>query len=319
MRRWAKYGVVLILIAVLLAAAGCRKPEERFISIATGGVAGVYYPVGGALAEIFNDKVANVTATAEATGASVANVRMLAEGTVELALAQNDIAYYAFNGKEMFTDKITAFKGVATLYPEVIQLVTLQGSGINSLADLRGKKVAVGAPGSGTEANARQILAAGGLTYNDLTADYLSFAEAAGSLKDGHIDAAFLTAGIPTAAVMDIAATHPVKIVSLGQAVHDRLKGDYPFYTRVVIPARTYTGQDTAVDSVAVMAMLLVSEKLPNDLVYQMTKAMFENLDRLHAAHARAKDISLDKAASGLPIPLHPGVERYFREKGIKF
>jgi len=311
--------LVLVLVAVVVFFAVRPRPEERFLSIATGGVAGVYYPLGGALAEIINEKVSGVTATAETTGASVANVRMLAEGSVELALVQNDIAFYALNGREMFTEPVTALRGVATLYPEVIQLVTLEGSGINTLGDLRGKRVAVGAPGSGTEANARQILATQGITYADLTVDYLSFAEAAGSLKDGHIDAAFLTAGIPTAAVMDIAATHPVKLVPLGSDVYNLLVTDYPFYARVTIPAGTYRGQDAQLESVAVMAMLVVSAELPENLVYNVTKAMFENLDRLGAAHARGKDIKLEKATEGLPIPLHPGTERYFREKGVGF
>ncbi|MEW6244785.1 MAG: TAXI family TRAP transporter solute-binding subunit [Bacillota bacterium] len=307
---------VLVLCAILLSA--CGKSSQTLITIATGGTAGTYYPLGGAMAEIFNEKVKGVSASATSTGASVANVRAIEAGEFQLGLVQNDIAYYAYNGLEMFKDgKLTGFAGIACLYPETIQIITLANRNINTVADLRGKRVAVGASGSGTEANARQILAAYGLTYADLgKTDYLSFGEAAANLKDGHIDAAFITAGVPTAAVQEIASTHQIKVIPVPKDYADKLRKDYPFYTTVTIPAGTYRGLDRDVETVAVQAMLVTTTKLDKKTVYELTKALFENLDRMGAAHARGKDISLDKAKDGMSIPLHAGAEQYFKEKG---
>jgi TRAP transporter TAXI family solute receptor len=306
--------MVLALLGLTMGGCGGKTTQ---LALATGGTAGVYYPLGGAMAEIFNQKVKNVNTTAQSSGASVANVRALEKGDFQLVLAQNDITYYAANGLEMFTEgKLTKLRGVATLYPEVIQLVTLADKGIYSVTDLRGKRVAVGAPGSGTEANARQILETFGINYNNLRkADFLSFGEAAANLKDGHIDAAFITAGLPTAAVQEIAATHSVRIVPIGGPEVDNLKAKYPFYTTTTVKAGTYRGQDYDVVTVAVKAMLLASADLPDDLVYNLTKALFENLDRMGAAHAQGKAISLTGATDGMPIPLHPGAKRYYDQK----
>lgn len=313
MRWWAGL-VVSSMLALAVFAAGCSQ-QQRFINIATGGTAGTYYPLGGAIADILNKNVKGVNATAQSTGASVANLNLLKEGKVELALVQNDITYYAANGIEMFKgNKIDGLAGIATLYPETIQIVTLADKNIKTVADLKGKRVAVGAAGSGTEANARQILEAYGLTYNDLTAQYLNFADAASNLKDGNIDAAFVTAGFPTAAIQDIAAQRQIALVSLTDDKIDALSKKYPYYTKIVVPAGTYTGlkQDTV--TVAVMAMLVTKENLDQNLVYQMTKAIFSNLNRLAEAHSVGKLIKLEKATDGMPIKLHPGAERYFKE-----
>ncbi|AKL94782.1 TRAP transporter solute receptor, TAXI family [Clostridium aceticum] len=288
------------------------------LAIATGGTTGVYYPLGGAFASIINENIDGVSANAESTGASVENVNLLNFGEVDFAMVQNDISYYAFNGMEMFDDQdaMGNLKGLATLYPETIQIVADASAGINSVEDLRGKRVAVGAPGSGTEANARQILAAYGLTYDDIQADYLSFGEAADNLKDGHVQAAFVTAGTPTAAITDLATTHSINLVSVSSDVAQALIADYPYYAEVVIPAGTYRNQDEDVSAVAVMAMLAVRADLSEDLVYDITKALFENLGTLSAAHARGGDVKLDTALDGMSLEVHPGAQRYFDEAG---
>ena len=274
--------------------------------------------MGGAFANIITENVANTTANAESTGASVVNANLLNNGEVDFALMQNDIAYYAFNGVEMFSDgaPLTNLRGVASLYPEVIQIIVNANAGINSVNDLRGKRVAVGAPGSGAEANARQILTAHGISYNDIRADFLSFAEAADALKDGNVDAAFVTAGTPTAAVTDVSTTHNVRILSIAGDTADRLIADFPFYDKVTIPAGTYRNQDSDVQTVAVLAMMFVRAGLSDDMVYNVTKAWFENLDSFAAAHARGGNLSLDTATNGMPLALHPGAARYYREMG---
>ncbi|MFZ5647590.1 MAG: TAXI family TRAP transporter solute-binding subunit [Bacillota bacterium] len=319
-----KTGFAAILIVVSLLAAGCgsgdkkadQKPaEKKFLNIATGGTSGVYYPLGGAMAEIFNKNIPGVNASAQSTGASVANVNALKDGSVQIAFVQNDIAYYAANGSEMFKDKkVEGLKGLATLYPETVQIVTLEKSGIKSVADLKGKRVAVGAAGSGTEANARQILEANGITYKDIKSQYLSFGEAANNLKDGNIDAAFVTAGFPTAAIQDIAAQHKVVLIPVGGEAVDRIMKQYPFYTKVTIPANTYPNQDKEVTALAVKAMLAVTEKMDAQMAYDITKSIYGNLERLKTAHAVGKLITKESAREGMSIPLHPGAEKFYKE-----
>ncbi|MGI6092719.1 MAG: TAXI family TRAP transporter solute-binding subunit [Veillonellaceae bacterium] len=315
--------VVSMMLVGLLAGCGSstksadqKAPAKQFINIATGGTAGVYYPLGGAIAEILNKNVPGINATAQSTGASVANVNLLKDKKVELALVQNDTAYYAYTGTEMFKDKkVAGIRGVSTLYNETIQIVVMEDSSIKSLNDLKGKKVAVGSIGSGTEANARQILETYGITYNDLSPQYLSFGEAANGLKDGNVDAAFVTAGYPTAAIQDIAFQHKVRLIQVDADKADALIKKYPFYAKQIVKADTYPGQTTDVTTVAVKAMLVVPEGLDTDTVYNMTKAIYTNTDRLKAAHKLGEGITKETAAEGMPIPLHPGAEKFFKEK----
>ena len=306
---------VVALAAVFTGCGGDNAAEKKFLNIGTGGTAGTYYPIGGAMAEILNKDIPGMNASAQSTGASVANINMLKDGSVDLAIVQNDITYYAVNGTEMFKDKkVDGLKGIATLYPETCQAVTLDSSGIKSIADLKGKKVAVGAMGSGVEANARQIMEAYGITYNDIQVQYLSFAEAASALKDGNIDVAFLTAGYPTSAVQDIASQHKVRLLPVDADKADALIAKYPFYTKTKIPAGTYAGFDEDVPAVSVMAMLVANDKVDDKLGYEITKALFKNLDRLHAAHSAAKAILKEKALEGMSLPVNAGAEKFFKE-----
>lgn len=306
--------VVATLLIVALCAFGAAA-QRQFITIATGGVAGAYYPLGGAIAEIINNNVPGVIANAEATGASVANANAIRSGENELALLQNDIAFYAVTGTEMFDSPNTKLQGIAMLYPETVQIVVRKDSDIRTVADLVGKRVVVGDRGSGTEANARQILAAHGLSYDDLgRVDFLSFAEGANNLRDRNVDAVFNTAGLPTAAISDLASTHDIAILTVSADAFATLREEYPFYTQVTIPAGTYRGLDEDITTVAVMAMLAVNADVPEDLVYNMTQAIFNNLDRVASSHAQGRNVSLTTALKGMPIPVHPGAQRFFDE-----
>ena len=245
MKKLLAFLLGIMVMATMIAGCGGgdkkddKKPAaQKFINIATGGTSGTYFPLGGALADILNKNIPGTNASAQSTGASVANVNLLSQGKVEIAFIQNDIAYYAANGTEMFKGKqVAGLQGLATLYPETVQIVTLKKSGIKSVADFKGKRIAVGAAGSGTEANARQIMEAYGIKYDDIKVQYLSFGEAASALKDGNVDAAFVTAGHPTAAIQDIATQNDVVLVPVDADKADSLIKKYPFYTKLVIKA----------------------------------------------------------------------------------
>jgi TRAP transporter TAXI family solute receptor len=313
-----------VLLAVGLAAPGGAQPV-RLLSLVTGGTAGVYFPLGGAMAEIWNSRVPGVRVAAQSSGASVANIRFLAQGDAQLALVQNDIAFYADRGREMFAEPgsnaprpVPGIRGIAMLYPETIQIVTLRARGLRSVTDLVGRRVVVGAPGSGTEANARQILSVHDIYYRMLRVDFLSFAAGIEQLRDGNTDAVFITAGVPTAAVTDIAAAREIFILPISNDALEALRGRWPFYTRHVVAADTYRGLVEPVATVAVMAMLVARADLPDDLVYSLTRALWENLDRMRAAHARGRDLDLTRALEGMPIPVHPGAGRYYTERGVR-
>jgi len=292
--------------------------QQQFITIATGGTAGTYFPLGGALADIWNKNIPKMNATAQSTGASIANINLLKGGNVDIIFTQNDVASYSYNGTELL--KGQAYKdlrGMVCLYNETIQLVALESSGIKTVADLKGKRVSVGAAGSGTEANARQILEAAGLTYNDIKVQYLSFGESASNMKDGNIDAAFNTAGIPTAAVQDLSVSRKMVLVPIDGQIAAKLMSQYPFYAVQIAPAGTYQGQTKEVSTVAVKSMLACSTKLPAALVYELLDTMFKNTDRLIAAHAQGANVKLATALEGMSIPLHAGAEKFFKEKGV--
>ncbi|MCR5437985.1 MAG: TAXI family TRAP transporter solute-binding subunit [Selenomonas sp.] len=314
-KKLAAIGMAMVVSAAVLTGCGGDDGGKKFLNIATGGTAGTYYPIGGAMAEILNKDIKGMNASAQSTGATVANINMLKDGSVDLAIVQNDITYYAVNGMEMFQDKkVDNIRGIATLYPETCQFVTLDSSGIKSIKDLKGKKVAVGAAGSGAEANARQILEAYGITYNDIEVQYLSFAEGASALKDGNVDAAFLTAGYPTASVQDISSQNKIRLLPVDSDKAEALIAKYPFYTKTTIPAGTYAGFNEEVQTISVMAMLVATDKVDDKLGYEIAKAIFSNLDRLQAAHSVGKLITKDGAMKGMSLPMNAGAEKFFKE-----
>ncbi|WP_390622184.1 TAXI family TRAP transporter solute-binding subunit [Bacillus tuaregi] len=292
---------------------GSEKP--KFISILTGGTGGTYYPLGGAFANIISEET-GIETNAETSGASAENMTTLKDGNAEIAFSQTDIASYAVEGKLMFKDsKIDNVQAIGTLYPETIQIVTTEKSGIKSVADLKGKKVSVGAPGSGTNPNAEQILEMYGMTFDDIEKKDLSFDESTAGIQDGTIDAAFVTAGTPTGAVEGLSATEDIVIVPIEQEKIDELIKKYPYYIQDEVAKGTY-GLEEAVSTVAVQAMLVVRDDLSDDVVYDITKAIFENLNLV--THAKAKLIKAENAVNGVGIDIHPGAQRYFDEKGIK-
>ncbi|MCU6708569.1 TAXI family TRAP transporter solute-binding subunit [Paenibacillus sp. J5C_2022] len=302
---------VLSLMLVMLAAA-CSKGDKDLV-ILTGGEQGTYYPLGGALAQIINDQAKGMTATAVTSGASVVNVNDVNDGKGDLALIQNDVAYYAVQGTQMFQTKVDGFKGVAMLYPEVVQIVAAADSGIASVDDLKGKRIAVGDQGSGAEVNAKQILDIHGIAYDDIKVEYMAFSDAAGGIQDGNIDAAFITAGTPTGAIEALKANRAVTIVTISDEKIAELADKYPYYTSFNLPKDVY-GTENDAKTVAVGAMLVASDDMSEDDVYKLTKAMFEHLDVFAATHQRGKDITLDTALDGMSVDIHAGAQKYYDE-----
>ncbi len=290
--------------------------DNLFVNIGTGGTAGTYFPLGGAFAEIWNQNIDGINATAQSTGASVANINLLMDKKVEVVIVQNDTALYAYVGEKMFEGQtFEGIRGLATLYSEPLQIVTTDPN-IKTVADLKGKRLAVGAIGSGVEANARQIIAAAGMDFEtDIDAKFLSFAEASAGLKDKQVDAAFLTAGIPTAAIQDLSAQNDVYIVAIEGDIANTLKTDYKFFTDYVIPANTYKGQTEDVQTLTVKSMLCVSTEMSDELAYELTKQIYQNLDRVELAHNVGKFITLETALEAMPVPVHPGAQKFFDEQ----
>jgi hypothetical protein len=309
--------VVLLacLFAVGLASTGLAADVKMVL--ATGGTAGTYYPFGGAMAKIWNSKIPGMNVTAQATGASAENVRLVNKKEAELAIVQSDTIDFAYNAKEAFKEKLTKMSALAVLYPEVIQVVVRGDSKADSFDDLKGMKIGVGAPGSGTEANFRQLCDIYGLKKDDVKAQYLSFSESSEQFKDKHIDAFIVVAGIPNAAIMDISTQHSVKIINVSDAKAKQLVKKYPFLSAFTIPAGTYKSITKDVKTVAVNAVLIVNTEVSNDVAYNLVKALFDNQKDLGLAHAKGKELNLKKASSGVSIPFHPGAIKYFKEKGV--
>ena len=317
MKRALLAGLACVAGAAILTGCGGSSDggnDKKFLNIATGGTAGTYYPLGGALAELMNKNIQGMNASAQSTGASVANVNMLKDGSVDIAFIQNDIAYYAANGTEMFKDKkFEGLRGIAALYPETVQFVTTADSGIKSIADIKGKKVAVGASGSGAEANCRQILAAAGITYDDISPQYLSFGEAADALKDGNVDVGVVVAGFPTAAIQDLGASKSAAVVNIDEAIQEKLKAQYSYFTPITIPAGTYPGQEADVNTVAVKCVIVTTDKMDDTMGEAIVKAIYNNLDRMKAAHAVGKYITKDTALEGMSIKMNAGAEKFLK------
>lgn len=291
------------------------------INIATATTAGVYYPMGNAMAQLFNKNINNVKASAQATAGTPQNILLMQKKEAEVAFAQNGVAFYAYNGQEMFKDKpVKMLRGITHLYPNVMQIVVEADSKIKSIKDFEGKGFVPGAVGSATEVNSREILGLYGLDYREkknMKADYLGYGEAANALKDGRTSGILIAGGLPTAAVMDAAASVKVRLLSLEPEKIAELTQKMPWYYEFIIPKGTYMGQDEDVRTVAVANILICREDLRTDLVYQFTKSIYENLPDLVASHQAAKGITPANALKGMTVPLHPGAEKYFLEKGI--
>jgi len=309
-------GLVLALVATVGLSTSVQAQE--FVNILTGGTSGVYYPLGVALSKVYNDNIEGAKATVQSTKASVENLNLLQSRRGEIAFSLGDSVSAAWKGDEEagFRSKLDRLRGVAAIYPNYIQIVARGDSGIRTLQDLKGKSISVGAPRSGTELNARVIFKAAGMSYEDFgKVEYLPFAESVELVKNRQIDATLQSAGLGVASIRDLAATNPVTIVPIPADVISAI-GD-PVYVSETIPANTYDGQTQDVPTAAVVNYLVTRDGLDDQLIYQMTKTLFDNRDGLVAAHAAANEISLEKASQNMPIPLHPGAEKYYREAGV--
>jgi len=314
--RKIEVGVLVLALILILSYSSVFAGVERF-SLATGGLAGTYYPIGGAIANIITKFVPEIELTAESTGASVANLKMARQGEVDFLMGASNTSFAAFSGNTPFDEAVKNIRGVAALYPETFQFITRKSSGIKSINDLKGKKVVVGAPGSGTERTVKLVLSMYGITYDDISPEFLSFSEGVTALKDRTVDCAVVGSGLPTAAVIDAAASMDISLIPVDKAVYEKFSKDYPFLGSNIIPAGIYNGVNEDVFTVASPALLSVREDISEDVVYEIAKALFEHLDILVETHAQGKNIKLETALNGMSIPLHSGAEKYYKEMGI--
>ncbi|MQW05680.1 TAXI family TRAP transporter solute-binding subunit [Sinorhizobium meliloti] len=313
MKRAAIAAIASASIALSAASTGAAE----FINVLTGGTSGVYYPLGVALSKIYGDKIEGVRTQVQATKASVENLNLLQQGRGEIAFSLGDSVKLAWEGNTDagFKAPLDKLRGIAAIYPNYIQIMASKESGIKTVADLKGKSLSVGAPKSGTELNARAILAAAGMSYDDLgKTEYLPFAESVELMKNRQLDATLQSAGLGVSSFKDLATSLDVQMVAVPEEIATKLGAPYIVAT---VPAGTYQGQDSDVQTVAVVNFLVTHSEVSDETAYQMTKQLFENIPALTAAHKAAENIRIEDALKGMPIPLHPGAERYYKEKGL--
>lgn len=305
------------IVAGTLVALATPAVAQEQLSIATGGTGGVYYPMGGGLAEIINNHVDGYAATAEVTGASVENMGLVATGDADVALALADTVQQAYTGTGRFEgQQLPMLRAMGVAYANMVQIVTLEGSGITSLQDMVGMRVSVGAPGSGTEVNAEQILSANGISYDDIEEQRLNFNETADALANGDIDAGFWSVGAPTSSILNLATTNSIVMIELSEEELAAADASNPVFAITSLAGGTYEGVPNDVAVIGVPNVLVVSSEMSDDLVYAITSAMFENIAELQAVHPAALQTTVDLALAASPIPLHPGAIRYFEEIG---
>jgi TRAP transporter TAXI family solute receptor len=304
-----------VAVAAVLSAPAARA--QQLINILTGSTSGVYYPLGVAIGKIYSDKIPDVKTQVQATEGAAENLILLQQGRGEIAFTLGDSLKAAWEADEGagFKTRLDKLRAIGAIYPNYIQIVATADSGIKTLADLRGKSLSVGAPKSGTELNARAILAAAGLNYKDIgKVEYLPFAESVELLKNRHLNATLQSAGLGVASLKDLSTATDITLVPVPKEVVDKIG---PPFVSATIPANTYNGQDEDVPTAAVTNYLVTSSAVSDDLAYEMTKLIFESLPELANAHAAGKDIKLVSAAIGSPVPLHPGAIRYYKEKAL--
>lgn len=313
-----------ILVAILAAAAlglgTFATAQTTRLSIGTGGTGGVYYPMGGGMAAVLSKHVPGWEATAEVTGASVANLQLIGQGKQDIGFTMADAAWDAVSGTAKFKDRKVEARTLMVLYPNKMHVVTTEGKGIATVADLKGKRVSTGEPNSGTEVMAMRLLEAAGVG-TDFQRERLSVAEGVNAMKDRKIDALIWVGGLPTAAITDLATTPGMQIKLLDHAQYaDAMNAKWgPLYVKGTTPAGTYKGQDADVANLDVWNLLVAEEKMSDEMAYTIVKTLFEKKDELVAVHREAKNITLEAQASGSPIPLHPGARKYYEERGVKF
>ena len=303
---------LFIIFVSFLIVIGCSKSANKNYIFATGGTSGTYYSFGGVIANLWNNNIEGMNVTAQSTGASAENLRLINRGEADLAFVQNDVMDYAYNGTDMFEGEVLSnFSAILTLYPEVVQIAATKSSGIRSVADFRGKRVSVGDAGSGTEFNAKQILEAYGLSFDDIRKSNLSFKESSDGLQNGTLDACFIVAGVPNAALQELSLSTDIVLVPIGNTQVREITAQYKYYTEVNIPANTYNGVNTDTRAIA------VNNNIPEDEVYNMIKTLFDKQSDLSLAHAKGNELNIEDAPKGVSIPFHSGAVKYYEELGI--
>ncbi len=307
--------------ALVIGTAGAQAQQTKQLSIATGGTGGVYYPLGGGFGNILGKEIPGVTATAQVTGGSVANLQLIASGKADICFTQVDAAWDAINGKDKFPTKLP-ITALAVMYPNHMHAVTVEGTGVNKVEDMKGKRISTGSPGSATEVYAIRVLEAAGLDHSkDIVKERLGVAESVNALKDKKIDGFFWVGGLPTAGVTDLAATPNTKIKILDIShFTQQMNAKYgPLYAEATIPAATYKGMDKDAKNNTVWNIMAVNASMSEDLAYQLTKIMLEKREDLALVHKEALNIKLEwQTSSRAGIPWHPGALKYFKEKGMK-
>ncbi len=304
--------------AMLVVSGSALAQKAQFVTVLTGGQSGVYYPVGVALAQHYAENIPNVRATAQVTKASAENMNLLQAGRGEIGFSLADTVEDAWNGREEagFKAKLDKLRGVSRLYNNYVHIIVNAESGIDSLDDLKGKRISVGAARSGTELNARAIFKAAGLEYGDFSkVEYLSFGESVELMKNRQIDATLQSAGLGVASIRDLASAVKIKVIPISKEVLAKI--DSQAYVADVIPANTYDGQSEDVSTAAIPNYLVTHSGVSDDLAYEMTKVLYEKLDNLKNAHNAINAMDIKQAVTGMPVPLHPGAEKFYKEKGI--
>ncbi|MEF9853467.1 MAG: TAXI family TRAP transporter solute-binding subunit [Hydrogenoanaerobacterium sp.] len=308
---------ILLVATLALGLCACGGSAQKAVKLTTGGESGTYYAFGGVIAQVITDNVDKVKAVANTSGASGENCRLVNKGEAQLGIVQNDVLSYAYQGINTFAKDgaMTNLATVATLYPEVVQIVVAADSGINTIADMKGKAISVGDAGSGVETNAIQTFEAYGMTFNDIDARHLSFKESSQAVQDKQIEGFFCVAGVPNTAIQELSTTRKIKVISIEPAQADAMIAKYPFYGKVDIKKDVYNTEEDG-HTLAVMATLICSKDADETLIYNITKSLFENKPQLEA-HAKGKEVTLEGAVKSISIDIHPGAAKYYKEKGV--
>lgn len=327
-----KISFLLVLCFVIFALTSCTSPKpvedgqseaetERQeivnLVISTGGTSGSYFPVGGAIANIVTNYAEGLNVTAQTSGGSIENLKLIEKGQSEFCIAQNDLAEYAMKGIELFDTKLEKVRGIASIYPEYIQIAVRPDKDINSISDLKGKKISVGPPGSGSEANSRQFLALLGVPYESFNPQFLENTDAANQYKDNAIDGFIITTGLPSPAIMEIATTKGVKVLGFSQEEAEKINKEWGFLTPEIIPVGSYKDQSEDIITMAVKSVIFTSIDVSEDIVYKFTKALWENQSELEQANAKTKEMKKDNPLDGVTVPAHSGAIKYYNEIGI--
>ncbi len=333
-RRFFNFFLLFVLILVLVTPGSALSQKKRFFGIATGGIGGVYYPLGGALAQSLTNKIEDMIVTAQTGNASVANVNLIGRGEVESGIAQNNVALAAFRGdKESWkTPQVKNLRAIASLYPETVHMVALKKSGIKTMNDFKGKRIIVGDKGSGTDFDSRRMLEGVGLTYNDIQPIYVYYAAAVQRMQDEQADVVFWTAGVPISSIIEIATTKDVIFISFPDAVIKKIQGKYPYYAKVTMPANSYPKQPQPVSTIAMMALWVTRTEVNEKDIYDVTYNLWEQTPLIYRAkkekasgaevlakvHEQGKNVKLENALLGVTVPLHKGALKYYKEKGVR-